>query len=139
MTAAPSPESPRRPGRPSIGPQVNVRIPPELRARIDAAALPGEALADTMRRLLDLAADLPPTALEDVAHALRVAAAHHARQASARREAGPARSDRRALLREAARDYEALAERLAQHAHANGGAPPLTVAEAFPNRARGAE
>lgn len=46
-------------GRPAIGRPLTVRLPDELRARVAAAALPGEALAETARRLLD-AATAPP-------------------------------------------------------------------------------
>lgn len=41
------------PGRPRVGSPTNLRFPPELRERIDAAAEPGEAFAATVRRLLD--------------------------------------------------------------------------------------
>lgn len=43
----------RRPGgRPAVGPPVLIRMPPELRAAIEALSLPGEKLAATARRLL---------------------------------------------------------------------------------------
>lgn len=45
----------RRRGRPPIGPALTIRLPDELRARVAAAALPGESLAETARRLLDSA------------------------------------------------------------------------------------
>lgn len=46
---------PRGPGRPAIGRPLTVRLPDELRARVAAAARPGEVMADTVRRLLDSA------------------------------------------------------------------------------------
>jgi hypothetical protein len=42
-------------GRPEIGKPRNVRLGPELEARVAAAALPGEKRAATIRRLLDKA------------------------------------------------------------------------------------
>jgi hypothetical protein len=39
-------------GRPPIGPPVLIRMPPELRAAVEALAMPGEKLAATTRRLL---------------------------------------------------------------------------------------
>lgn len=42
-------------GRPEIGKATSLRFPPELRARIEKAALPGEAFAATVRRLLEQA------------------------------------------------------------------------------------
>jgi hypothetical protein len=43
------------PGRPPIGSPINVRLGDELQARVDAAALPGEKRAATIRRLLEKA------------------------------------------------------------------------------------
>jgi hypothetical protein len=57
--------APRGRGRPPIGRPLTVRLPDELRARVAAAALPGERdLAETVRRLLDsaTAAPRPPRA-----------------------------------------------------------------------------
>ena len=46
----------RKPGgRPPIGPPVLIRMPVELRAAVEALALPGEKLAATARRLLTAA------------------------------------------------------------------------------------
>lgn len=58
----------RKPGgRPPIGPPVLIRMPVELRAAVEALALPGEKLAATARRLLaaavaDARADREPAA-----------------------------------------------------------------------------
>jgi len=58
----------RKPGgRPPIGPPVLIRMPVELRAAVEAMALPGEKLAATARRLLaaavaDAEADREPAA-----------------------------------------------------------------------------
>jgi hypothetical protein len=41
------------PGRPAIGSPINIRLGDELQARVDAAALPGEKRAATIRRLLE--------------------------------------------------------------------------------------
>lgn len=57
-TVIDSPDAARGRGRPAIGPLLSVRIPDALRARIETAREPGEALADTVRRLLDESA--PP-------------------------------------------------------------------------------
>lgn len=57
-TVIDSPDAPRGRGRPAIGPLLSVRVPDALRARIETARDPGEALADTVRRLLDESA--PP-------------------------------------------------------------------------------
>lgn len=43
------------PGRPEIGKPINVRLGDDLQARVDAAALPGEKRAATIRRLLESA------------------------------------------------------------------------------------
>lgn len=43
------------PGRPEIGKPLNVRLGEDLQARVDAAALPGEKRAATIRRLLEKA------------------------------------------------------------------------------------
>src|SRR5690606_2328709 len=43
------------PGRPPIGSPINVRLGDDLQARVDAAALPGEKRAATIRRLLEKA------------------------------------------------------------------------------------
>ena len=43
------------PGRPEIGKPLNVRLGDDLQARVDAAALPGEKRAATIRRLLEKA------------------------------------------------------------------------------------
>lgn len=43
---------PLRRGRPEIGPRFQMRLPPELRARLENEAQPGEKLADTIRRRL---------------------------------------------------------------------------------------
>jgi hypothetical protein len=44
-------------GRPPIGKPVLIRMPPELRAAVEARARPGESLAATARRLLASALD----------------------------------------------------------------------------------
>ncbi len=43
------------PGRPAIGPQINIRLGDELTARVDAAKRDGESRAATIRRLLEQA------------------------------------------------------------------------------------
>lgn len=43
------------PGRPEIGKPINVRLGDDLQARVDAAALPDEKRAATIRRLLEKA------------------------------------------------------------------------------------
>jgi hypothetical protein len=43
------------PGRPEIGKPINVRLGEDLQERVDAAALPGEKRAATIRRLLEQA------------------------------------------------------------------------------------
>lgn len=43
----------RKPGRPAIGPQVNVRIPPDLLSVVDdVASMYAESRSDAIRRLL---------------------------------------------------------------------------------------
>jgi len=42
-------------GRPVVGKPINLRLGPDLQARVDAAALPGEKRAATIRRLLEKA------------------------------------------------------------------------------------
>lgn len=46
-------EEEKGPGRPAIGPMVNVRLGAERTARIDAACTEGESRAAAIRRLLD--------------------------------------------------------------------------------------
>jgi hypothetical protein len=126
---------PRRRGRPAVGPALTIRLPDELRERVEAAALPGETdLAATVRRLLDVAADLPPSALDTVRLALLDRAAEHDRMAKARQLGGPAGAGTRAAMHSARDLCHALAERVASHLPP--GRVPLTVAEAFPNRRR---
>jgi hypothetical protein len=108
---APAPARGR--GRPAVGPALTIRLPAELRERVEGAALPGESLADTVRRLLDLAADLPPSAVRLVCAALDRAKPRPGSEITS----------------------GMLAERLYAHLP-DGGPPPLTVAEAFPNRRR---
>ncbi|MFI6793695.1 hypothetical protein ACIBG4_40825 [Nonomuraea sp. NPDC050383] len=43
------------PGRPKIGEPINIRLGEDLQTRVDAAALPGEKRAATVRRLLEKA------------------------------------------------------------------------------------
>ncbi len=43
------------PGRPAIGPQINIRLGDELTTRVDAAKRDGESRAATIRRLLEQA------------------------------------------------------------------------------------
>jgi len=50
------PESKRGPGRPEIGPMINVRMPPAMIERLDVEAhAAGESRAETIRRLLSVA------------------------------------------------------------------------------------
>lgn len=46
-------EEERGPGRPAVGPMVNVRLGEDLTARVDAARLEGESRAAAIRRLLE--------------------------------------------------------------------------------------
>lgn len=46
-------------GRPPIGAPILIRLPAETRDRIEARKRDGEALAETIRRLLDIALSLP--------------------------------------------------------------------------------
>jgi hypothetical protein len=48
-------EEERGPGRPEIGPMVNVRLGGQLTAKVDAARRPGESQAAAIRRLLTVA------------------------------------------------------------------------------------
>lgn len=44
-------------GRPPVGTPTTLRLPPDLRARLDKARPRGESLADQIRRLLTVAID----------------------------------------------------------------------------------